>query len=472
MSDLYQKVANTPLGRSVANALNLPTPVVLERFTRASASFVEGNVLVGAAKSGTATSAMLDILGASAARLYTPNVSSHWLDTTLSEQSKTKLHQIDSAELEESQRFKALVFDATGITTTEGLRALYDFFQPMVRRVGKCGRVVIIGRQPRTCSSPVDAAAQQALEGFVRSIAKEIGKKGATANLMYLQSGAETQLDSPLRFLLSPRSAYVNAQVISVSKASAQRSSFDWNEPLKGKLALVTGASRGIGEAIARVLAREGAKVVCLDIPAAQTALESVASEIGGLSLGVDITAPDAPQQITSFLQAEGGADIVIHNAGITRDKTLGRMPAHFWDMVIDINLSAEERINEALFEANALNKNARIVCVSSIGGIAGNFGQTNYAASKAGVIGYVEVLSRQLKQGMTINAVAPGFIETQMTAAMPLTIREAGRRLNALSQGGQPIDVAEAIAFFASPASQGVNGNIVRVCGQSLIGK
>jgi len=111
-------------------------------------------------------------------------------------------------------------------------------------------------------------------------------------------------------------------------------------------------------------------------------------------------------------------------------------------------------------------------VTVSSIGGIAGNRGQTNYGASKAGVLGIVETLAPELAQrGATINAVAPGFIETQMTAAMPIGPREAGRRLSSLSQGGLPVDVAETIAWFASPASTGVNGNVVRVCGQSLLG-
>ena len=112
-----------------------------------------------------------------------------------------------------------------------------------------------------------------------------------------------------------------------------------------------------------------------------------------------------------------------------------------------------------------------RTVGVASIAGIAGNLGQTNYASSKAGVIGFVDSLADELEDGITINAVAPGFIETKMTAAVPFATREVGRRLNAMSQGGLPVDVAETIAWFASPASTGVNGNVVRVCGQSLLG-
>lgn len=167
-----------------------------------------------------------------------------------------------------------------------------------------------------------------------------------------------------------------------------------------------------------------------------------------------------------------GGGDIIVHNAGVTRDKTLANMPEHWWKMTIDINLSSNERINEALFKDGTINKGGRIICVSSMNGIGGQAGQTNYAASKAGVIGYVQFMADDLmKKDITINAVAPGFIETAMTDAIPPVTREIGRRLNSLSQGGHPVDVAEAIAFFANPASNGVSGNIVRVCGQSIIG-
>ena len=147
-------------------------------------------------------------------------------------------------------------------------------------------------------------------------------------------------------------------------------------------------------------------------------------------------------------------------------------MPEERWAQLMEINLSSEERINDALLGRKLLQPNGRIVCVSSMAGIAGNNGQTNYATSKAGVIGMVEAMAPELaKRKATINAVAPGFIETQMTAAMPIGPREAGRRICSLSQGGLPVDVAETIAWFASPASTGVNGNVVRVCGQSLLG-
>jgi 3-oxoacyl-[acyl-carrier protein] reductase len=198
-----------------------------------------------------------------------------------------------------------------------------------------------------------------------------------------------------------------------------------------------------------------------------------VIGSIGGSAIAADITDPGAPALICDELQANhGGIDVVVHNAGVTRDKTLGGMDAERWDMLMEINLTSEERINDALIERDLIGEGGRIVCVSSMSGIAGNAGQTNYSTSKAGVIGMVEAMAPALaERGATINAVAPGFIETQMTAAMPIGPREAGRRMNSLSQGGLPLDVAEAIAWFAAPDSTGLNGNVVRVDGQHLIG-
>jgi 3-oxoacyl-[acyl-carrier protein] reductase len=247
----------------------------------------------------------------------------------------------------------------------------------------------------------------------------------------------------------------------------------DWDAPLNGKVALVTGAARGIGAAIAEVLAREGAHVVGLDVAPMADELAAVTGRLGGSSLAADITDDDAPPVIAEHLLGHhGGVDVVVHNAGVTRDKTLGRMTQEQWSKVVAINLTAPQRITEELLARDAIRRNGRIIGVSSISGIAGNAGQTNYSTSKAGVIGFVQAYAPALaKRGVTINAVAPGFIETQMTAAMPLAIREAGRRMNSLSQGGLPVDVAETVAWLAAPGSAGVSANVVRVCGQSLIG-
>jgi 3-oxoacyl-[acyl-carrier protein] reductase len=239
---------------------------------------------------------------------------------------------------------------------------------------------------------------------------------------------------------------------------------------LAGRTAAVTGAARGIGAATARLLAAEGAYVLCLDRPADDGPTSQLAREIGGTAVLVDITAADAPAQIAEAVKAAGGVDIVVHNAGITRDKTLARMSEEQWDQALAVNLGAVVKINDALDKQ--IRQGGRIITLSSVAGIAGNVGQTNYSASKAGLIAYVKALSERLAgRGITVNAIAPGFIETRLTAAIPMAIREAGRRLSALGQGGLPEDVGNAITFLASPGAQGITGSVLRVCGGALIG-
>jgi len=462
MTDQYQAFTQSPIGKFVVKNLGLPSPVVLERFESAQ-PVVKGAVLVGAAPSSVLSGAIAQVLSNIHADSYVGN------NVALQQEAaKVGLNLRPFNAGDKESKFKAVVFDASGIQNSEQLNELYKFFNPIARQVATSGRGIVIGITPETARTVKQAIAQRALEGFIKSVGKEF-KKGITAQVVYVDEGAAANLESTLRFLLSPRSAYVSGQVIRVSKADVV--DVDWAKPLAGKTALVTGASRGIGEAIAHVLARDGAHVICLDVPQQQADLDRVAADIGGSTLAIDITAADAGEKIKAAAAKQGGLDIIVHNAGITRDKTLANMKPELWDLVININLSAAERVNDYLLENDGLNANGRIVCVSSISGIAGNLGQTNYAASKAGVIGLVKFTAPILKNGITINAVAPGFIETQMTAAIPFAIREAGRRMNSMQQGGLPVDVAETIAWFASAASTGVNGNVVRVCGQSLLG-
>ncbi|MDC4731998.1 3-oxoacyl-ACP reductase [Acinetobacter baumannii] len=462
MTDQYQAFTQSPIGKFVVKNLGLPSPVVLERFESAQ-PVVKGAVLVGAAPSSVLSGAIAQVLSNIHADSYVGN------NVALQQEAaKVGLNLRPFNAGDKESKFKAVVFDASGIQNSEQLNELYKFFNPIARQVATSGRVIVIGTTPESAKTVKQAIAQRALEGFIKSVGKEF-KKGITAQVVYVDEGAAANLESTLRFLLSPRSAYVSGQVIRVSKAEVV--DVDWAKPLAGKTALVTGASRGIGEAIAHVLARDGAHVICLDVPQQQADLDRVAADIGGSTLAIDITAADAGEKIKAAAAKQGSLDIIVHNAGITRDKTLANMKPELWDLVININLSAAERVNDYLLENDGLNVNGRIVCVSSISGIAGNLGQTNYAASKAGVIGLVKFTAPILKNGITINAVAPGFIETQMTAAIPFAIREAGRRMNSMQQGGLPVDVAETIAWFASAASTGVNGNVVRVCGQSLLG-
>ena len=467
MTDRYQQLMSTPIGRIVSKQIGLPNPPRLERYEPGQ-PVVTGPALLGAAPGSRLAGALATVLAEIGAEVATA-IEEPLRGAVARAGLDAGIWNSDAAT--EQDRFKALVFDATGIGSSEQLVEAWSFFHPTIRRLMSCGRVIVLGTPPEDCSAPPEAVAQRALEGFVRAIGKE-ARKGATAQLVYVRPGGEDQLASTLRFLLSPKSAFVSGQVVRVGPAGAA-SELDWERPLTGKVALVTGAARGIGAAIAEVLARDGAHVVGLDVPAMEDELAAVTGRLGGSSLAADITAPDAPAQIAGhLLEHHGGVDVVVHNAGITRDKTLGRMSREVWSTVIDINLIAAQRIDKELFARKAVRRNGRVVCVSSISGIAGNAGQTNYSTSKAGVIGVVGAWAPALaKLGVTINAVAPGFIETKMTAAMPIAIREAGRRMNSLSQGGLPVDVAETIAWYANPASAGLTGNIVRVCGQSLLG-
>ncbi len=468
MADRYQQLVNTPIGRIVTKQIGLPNPPRLERYEPGQ-PVIAGTVLLGAAPGSRLSRAIADVLASIGAEVATP-MDEPVRGAAAAAGLDAGIWNPDAPPAE--QRFKALVLDATGISSSQELVQAWAFLHPAIRRVMSSGRVIVLGTPPEDCSSPPEHIAQRALEGLVRAVGKEV-KKGATAQLIYVQPGAEGQLESTLRFFLSPKSAFVSGQVVRVGPAEANATGLDWERPLAGKVALVTGAARGIGASIATVLARDGAHVVGLDVPAMGDELADVAGRLGGSSLTADITDFDAPAEIAGhLLEHHGGVDIVVHNAGVTRDKTLGRMTEDVWRTVIDINLTAPQRIDRALFEHDAVHRNGRIVCVSSISGIAGNAGQTNYSTSKAGVIGFVQAWAPALAQrGVTINAVAPGFIETRMTAAMPIALREAGRRMNSLSQGGLPVDVAETVAWYANPASAGLTANIVRVCGQSLIG-
>ncbi|MCB9613970.1 MAG: 3-oxoacyl-ACP reductase [Sandaracinus sp.] len=373
---------------------------------------------------------------------------------------------------ESTERYDALVFDASELGGPEDLRALYDGFHAWVGRLRPCAHVVVVGRPPEEASSAAAAGARHGLDGFVRSLAKELGRRGTTANLVLCETGAESRLDGVLRFLLTERSAFVTAQPFVVKRLAKAPVAVPRTRPLEGKTALVTGAARGIGAATAARLAREGAKVLLLDRPDDDGPLAATAREVGGIPVLLDVTAPDAEAKLLAVAKEHGGFDVVVHNAGITRDKTLAKMKPEQWDLAVDVNLGAVVRLTDALVKQKALSAGARVVLLSSVSGLAGNVGQTNYAASKSGLVGYLRHLAPAVAdRGITVNAIAPGFIETRLTDAMPVAIREAARRLSALGQGGQPGDVAEAITFLATPGSVGISGAVVRVCGGALVG-
>ncbi|MFB6814685.1 3-oxoacyl-ACP reductase [Streptomyces sp. NPDC056347] len=438
MADRYLHFTGTAPGRFLTRRLGLPRPVALRRWSP-GAPALDGPLLHLTAGDSGVTERLGSLLAATGL-----SVRAH------------------------AERPAGIVLDATAVDTPGGLAHVHSALHPVVRSLAPGGRVVVLGVRP-SADDHHQAAAQQALEGFVRSLGKEIGR-GATVQLLRIAPEGVDAAESTLRFLLSPRSAYVSGQVIELT-AAAPGPVADWAAPLAGRTALVTGAGRGIGASVASVLARDGARVLCLDVPAAHDELAATAERIGATALPLDITADDAAERIADA--APDGLDVLVHNAGITRDRRLANMPAERWAPVIEVNLDSVLRTTDALLKSGTLNRGGRIVATASIAGIAGNNGQTNYAASKAGIVGLVRSLAPRAAadHGITVNAVAPGFIETRMTAAVPLLVREAGRRMNSLAQGGLPVDVAETTAWFAQPGSAAVNGQVVRVCGQSLLG-
>src|SRR5919202_1543099 len=390
-TDRYQQLTQSAPGRFISKRLGLPQPVPLRRYEPGQ-PLLDGPALVGGAPGGRLLPAIAKVLKATKSEAYVTPQGEAKAAATAAKLGPT-LWDPKQAD-EDGIAFGALIYDATGIASTDDLRDLYEFFHPTIRKVGASGRVVILATPPEMSETPRQAIAQRALEGFVRSIGKEIGGKGATANLVYVAPGGEDSIESTLRFYLSSKSAFVDAQVtrVGAAKAKAPR---DWEKPLAGKVALVTGASRGIGASIAETLARDGAHVVCLDIPKQGDELAEVANQIGGETLQADITDQKAPKQIVDHMcERKGGVDVFDHNAGITQDKTLGRMSEDQWNSVLAVNLTSQERINDALLEGDVLNPGARIVTVSSMSGIAGNRGQSNYATTKAGVIGTVDALA------------------------------------------------------------------------------
>jgi 3-oxoacyl-[acyl-carrier protein] reductase len=456
VTDLF----STIIGSSVARRVGVPQPTRLRRY-EPGVPLCEAPALVsGGGRFADGIAGWLDVLGITTIRA---------LDTWAPEAAGSHV-SARSDDHDKAARLGAVVLDLSEARDPGDLDALRVIGAPALRSLARNGRVVVVGTDPATLTEVSHVATQRALEGAVRSIGKEL-RHGATANLVLAQRDSSDGVRSAVEFLLSGRSAYVDGQVIRVDDRTGVNS--DAVRPLTGKVAVVTGAARGIGAEIARVMARDGATVVAVDVPTAGDALAAVANEIRGTALQVDVTAAEAGRRIVDHaVSRHGSIDVVVHNAGITRDKLLVNMDESRWGSVMAVNLRSILQLNEAILAPGAMPDGGRIVCVASIAGIAGNRGQTNYGASKAGVIGIVDALSTQLaERGITVNAVAPGFIETDMTARIPFATREIGRRMNSLQQAGTPKDVAETIAWLAQPGAAAVTGQVVRVCGQSLLG-
>ncbi|WP_425327387.1 SDR family NAD(P)-dependent oxidoreductase, partial [Pseudomonas nitroreducens] len=256
MTDRYIAFANSNVGRRLVGALGLPAPVRLERWSAGRTRPVDGALLLGG--EGNLNDAVLPFAERLTDSIFAFSDGQYGLPRWTAEHGP---------------KLKAIVFDASGLTRFEQTIELRTFFQGALKGLDKCPHVVILGRAPESIKDPIAASVQRSLEGFSRSLGKEI-RRGGNVQLVYVGKGAEDQLEGALRFFLSPKSAYVSGQVVRLSAYDKQVQ--DWSRPLVGKRALVTGAARGIGAAIAETLARDGAEVVLLDVPPAKDALDAL----------------------------------------------------------------------------------------------------------------------------------------------------------------------------------------------------
>jgi len=238
---------------------------------------------------------------------------------------------------------------------------------------------------------------------------------------------------------------------------------------LKGEIALVTGASRGIGAAIADTLAARGATVIgTATSEAGAKAISERLAPHGGVGRVLNVTdAASIDALVDGIAKGFGPVSILVNNAGITRDNLLMRMKDEDWQAILDTNLSSVYRTSKAVMRAMMKARKGRIINIASVIGVTGNAGQANYAAAKAGIIAFGKSLAKEIgSRGITVNTVAPGFIETDMTKDLPEAAKEALLKQIALERLGSPQDIAEAVAFLASPAAAYITGETLHVNG------
>jgi len=334
----------------------------------------------------------------------------------------------------ETDEVHGVVLDTTSFEEPGDLDILRQTFRPSVMALQASGRCVLLAGRPQDAADAAQAATWYSLDGFIRSLSGEMGHQGVTSNILRVASGAEPNLAGPLRFLLSPRSAFITGQTIWVDGRTLGAGDDPAERALEGKTAIVTGAAGGMGKLAVGLFAHEGADVICIDRPGASN-LEQVAESVGGRAIELDVTSPEAPDRLAAVAEEVGGVDILAHVAGTLGDKMLANMDAETWNKPMSVNFEAPMRLTERLLRDGLIHQNGRIMCVSSVSGICGGPTMTAYSTSKSGVNGFVKYLSQQLDDdGTTLNVVAPGFTLTPFNVKMPQWMKHMQYRINDMS--------------------------------------
>ena len=460
MQDTLIEMGRSPLARNVLKRMGIkPPPQLIRSFRPWSDELLQGkHILLGS------SAQLRDVVA--------PFLLSQ--KATVAYQGGDAARALKKANTSMLKVFQGTVFDATPMQKISDLKELYTFFHGLRGQLGFNHRIVILAREGQ---SPEALAIRNAVASFGRSLSREMGPKGINVNVLMLhqENAADASLLERalpiLGFFLSDFCAFVTGQVLPLTRQNRELPLPPLAGSLAGKRALVTGAAQGIGYAICRRLAEEGAHVICLDRPQNEEALRELSLEIEGEYVLATLGSGHG-ELIDKLVSVSDKIDIIVHNAGITRDRTLFGMSEAEWDDVLAINLDAVIDITTRVLHRGMLAKGGRIIGLGSVVGISGNFGQTNYSTSKAGLIGYMEGIAQHLQhEGATANTVAPGFIETSMTAKIPFVTKQFARRMSSLVQGGLPDDVADMVTFLASPCSQSINGQVLRVCGGSFLG-
>lgn len=460
MADYFLELAKNPLARSIVT--KLPLPVNLPPLLRRTAAAWSGEEFAGRSVLFLQTA----LPDSSDGRFENAVVE------TVHRLSGKIMHHVPAGE-----KVDAVLIDATSLDSPVGLDKVFLAVQKHLAFLASGGRIVIAAAvsEAEKDGRKEGGALTSALKAFVKSLGREVGRSGSTANLLLFPAGVAPQAAEVAGWLLSDRPAFISGQTLTLNHGADLE--IVSGSLLKDKSAVVTGASRGIGLAICKALRREGAKVLGIDHPSQKQELKDAMQAISADSMIQDLGDPLAPGKLAQLIAgADGGfghdgvIDIMVHNAGITRDRTLRRMSVSEWDSVMKLNYEFPLQMSSELLTSSPGKKplladGGRIIMISSIVGLAGNFGQTNYAAAKGGVIGLTTDLAAAYPKHC-INSIACGFIETGMTAKIPPIMREVARRMNALKQGGQPEDVAEATLLLAGPHGSQISGQVLRVCG------